>query len=134
MKPGFIVVAGLAALVVFLQWGALPTAAEEFAKEFPLTVESSLIEQGISASVAAVPPENAQQANGPAAIAFVTFEQAFQGELCLTAFDKDGTQVGQSDHVPVTVREEGGEHLTFLFDGTAKLSDAVFFLLSAKTT
>ena len=98
-------------------------------KEYPISVHSDLAAHGIQATKASVPAAGAQDSDAPACIVFVTFAKAFQGELYLSGFRKDGTEVARSAFMPVSEKAEAGGNIRFSFDKYTKLGEVTSFSL-----
>ena len=127
MKRRFFV---LAAVFLFAASAALAQTAQERA----VTVDPSLLSQGVQATVGALPPEGSQNAAAPFAIVFMTYEKTFHGELVLRGFNKDGKEMARSKRLAVYEKAESGGHRRFVFDRDTRLADVQSFKLEGKST
>lgn len=121
-----------AAIVICIAGVAKTLAAQEPAREFGVTVEPELIEHGIHAAVAAVPPASAQDPAAPIVIIFITYEKPFQGELYVRGFTKDGVEIARSQFLAVKEEAESGGHARFTFDKDTNIHQAGAFILAGR--
>lgn len=111
------------------------TAAQaEVSRELPVAVDPGLLASGVTATVAAVPPPSAQNADAPIAIVFVTFEKSFTGKLYVRGVRKDGKEIARSEFVRVSESAESGGHQRFPFDKHTRLDDVNQFFLEGDKT
>lgn len=118
----------LLALALFLSFAVQSTAAAA-SHEVSVHVAPDLMNHGVRASVASVPPPAEQDAEAPIAVVFVTYEQPFHGDLYLKGFRKDGKEIARSETVPASEPAEAGGHIRFPFDKDTVLAQASSFIL-----
>lgn len=122
------------ALALFLAFPPASAHAADVSREVQVSVDPGLLNDGVRATVAAVPPPSAQDAAAPVALLFVTFEKPFHGDLYVRGFRKDGQEIARSATVPASEPAEAGGHIRFPFDKDTNLATVTSFILEGGAT
>ena len=116
-------------ILALLLLAATCATADAASREYPVSVQPDLIAHGIQATKANVAAESQQDSEAPACIVFITFAKAFQGELFVSGFRKDGTEVARSALLRVSEKADAGGNIRFVFDKYTKLGEVTSFSL-----
>ena len=87
--------------------------------EFPVNVQESLAERGVSSTLAT---RNMSSPEINAVSVYVTFDQDTDAVLQLRAYDKDNKEIGRSNKIPVQIEADEGGYLHFSFDSQTPLT------------